>query len=246
MRDAVRARFVDWSDDYEGLVTWLYCDALGLVTTGMGDLVDPISMALGLPFVRPDGSPATREEIAAAWRAVKARQDLASHGGGAYKRLTTIRLTRAGVAELVASKLDSNDAILEKRFPRFASWPADAQLFAHSMAWACGAGFRYPKMVALLRAGDFKGAIAECTINPNIGTIVHRNEANRQLLANAARVVADGLDRDKLWYPRDLQAEADAAAKGEAVAKVKDPMWSIGFAIIHPDVPFESPTYDDA
>ena len=245
MKNAVRARFVDWSDDFEGYVDWLYLDALGLVTTGMGNLVDPIGAALGLPFVHPDGTPATREQIATAWHAVKARQDLASHGGGAFKSLTSIRLTPAGVKQVIGQRLDLNDEILAERFPDFASWPADAQLFAHSMAWACGPHFRYPRMVALLRAGDFIGAIGECTIHPNIGTIVERNKANRILLSNASRIVADGLDRDRLWYPRDLRAEHEAAEKGEQVAKVEDPMWSIGFAIVHPDVPFEPLTYGD-
>ena len=47
-------------------------------------------------------------------------------------------------------------------------------------------------------AGDFDGAATECRFNPEIGTIVKRNDLDQQCFRNAAQVVADGSDRDVL------------------------------------------------
>lgn len=210
MRAAVRAVFVDWSTPLEGVVDFLYLDVKGLVTTAMGNLVDPMIYALPLPFVRPDGWLARRDEIIAAWNAVKARQDLALHGGMAFRNVTTLRLTKEGIAFVVGGKLDENDRYLRTRFgPDYDDWPADAQLAVHSMSWACGPAFRFPQLEAALRVRDFVTAAAECTIHPEQGTIVERNRRQRLLFMNAARVLEHGLDPDVLYYPRDLElAEA--------------------------------------
>lgn len=203
MRESVRAGFIPFTSPLEGVVDFLYCDVKGLVTTAIGNLVDPVDYALVLPFVRPDGSYAEREEIRDAWLAVKARQDLKLRGGMAYRDVTTLRLTKEGIAAVVGRKLDQNDAYLRARFSEFEEWPADAQLATHSMAWACGPAFRFPVLEAALRAQNFSLAAIECTINEtgNAG-IRPRNVANRTLYTNAARVLAFELDRSVLWYPR--------------------------------------------
>lgn len=204
MRTAVRDAFVTYTSPLEGVVHFMYCDVLGLVTTGIGNLIDPAQMALGLPWLRADGSPATQREIAAEWMAVKARQDLKMQGGMAYKQVTRLHLDDAGVAALVMGKLDANDAFLIKRFPSFEDWPADAQLATHSLAWACGPAFRFPKLAAALENQDFDTAAAECTIHPEQGTIVKRNAAQRILYRNAAKVLACQLDPDELHWPNEL------------------------------------------
>src|SRR5690606_6058570 len=66
-RDAMRAL----NSPLEGRVDCMYLDVKGLVTVGVGNLVDPVHLAERLPFRRPDGSLATREEIRAAWHTVK-------------------------------------------------------------------------------------------------------------------------------------------------------------------------------
>lgn len=214
MRAAVRAGFVGFSTPLEGLCDWLYCDVKGLVTTAIGNLVDPIQFALPLPFMN-GGLPATIDEIAEEWRAVKGRPDLAHLGGGAYRGMTKLRLSAAGIDQVVSRKLVQNDVYLRARFTGYEEWPADAQLGILSMAWACGPAFRFPMFEAAVRAGDFVLASQECKMNEagNPG-LVPRNAANRQLFMNAARVIELGLDHERLWYPRVIGDEPPTDPEG--------------------------------
>lgn len=187
MHDAVRAAFVDFTAPLEGVVRHMYLDVRGLVTTGIGNLIDPVQYATPLPWLRSDGSPASVDEIVAEWRAVKSRLDLAPKGGMVFDHLTKLRLTDEGVNTLVQRKLAQNDVFLAHRFAEWSDWPADAQLAAHSMAWACGPAFRFPMLDAALRRKDFAEAAKECAIHPAMGTIIARNAENARLFLNAAR-----------------------------------------------------------
>ncbi len=217
MREVVRPAFHVFSADLEGQeIPFMYLDSVGLdksgnedgtgrkglVTIATGCLIDPVSMATGLPFVRPDGGLATMAEIVACWERVKDRQDLRKHGGMIYGGLAgnTLRLTAGATRNLVDKRLAWFDAELEALFPDWAEWPACAQLFGLSWAWAVGVHAKYPKMIALLRNRDFAGAAWECTVTPNRGTIATRNERNRALLHNADRVQAYHLDYDLLTW----------------------------------------------
>ena len=70
MRDIVRRSFVAFSGPLEGVIPYMYADVRGLVTTAIGILIDPMSYALALPWVRRDGSPATPGEIVEDWHRV--------------------------------------------------------------------------------------------------------------------------------------------------------------------------------
>lgn len=215
MKPEGEAYFPTFSGKLEGVVPWLYADILGLVTVAIGNLVDPIEYALALPFVEPDGAPASRERIAAAWHAVKRDPLAAKHGHRYAAGLSTIRLTPDGVASVVVAKLRQNEAHLVKRFPEFPEWPTDAQLATHSMAWACGPAFRFPALEEALRWRDFSAAARHCHINTDgpdkiPGTaddnwgVVPRNAANKTMYANAARVMLEKLDPDALFYPHAI------------------------------------------
>jgi GH24 family phage-related lysozyme (muramidase) len=172
---------------FEGVCSFMYLDVKGLVTTGIGNLIDTPDEALSLPWKNPDGTPATRMQIAAEWSYVKSRQDMKLHGGMAYAKVTRLRLHAAGIDLAVSRTLDRMDRQLAARFPEYESWPADAQLATLSLAWACGAAFRFPKLEACLRAGDFEGASKECAIN-SVGNpgVIPRNKKNRELYLSAA------------------------------------------------------------
>ena len=72
MRPIVAARFLEFTRPLEGLVEHMYVDVKGLVTIGFGNLIDPISYALALPFVRKAGRAlATPAEITAEWNLIK-------------------------------------------------------------------------------------------------------------------------------------------------------------------------------
>ncbi len=246
MREAVRSAFHEFSAPLEGKeLTFMYLDSAdpeGFVTTATGCLIDPVSMALGHPWQHPDGRAATQAEVVACWSLVKARQDLRKHGGMVYRGLSgnSLRLTPEAARNLVDKRLTWFDAALSKVFPDYESWPACAQLFALSWGWAVGVHAKYPRMIALLNAGDFAGASTECTINPQRGTIVTRNARNRMLLLNAARVQAYHLDPETLNWTSligvsDAETLPDLSTLADDDDTPREPVNAGSQPTIHPD-----------
>jgi GH24 family phage-related lysozyme (muramidase) len=214
MRRSVREAFVPFTERFEGKVPFMYLDVRGLVTTAIGNLVDPVEMALDVPFVTKAGHPATQDEIVDDWNRVKARANATQHpnpksGGVAFGGVAELRLTEAGIDFVVQRKLSEMDRYLSRRFPMFEAWSADAQLATLSMAWACGPAFHFPKLEAALRVQDFASAALECHIDTtdNLG-VIPRNDANRRLYRNAAFLHEHpeyGIE--PLFYPRQLSRE---------------------------------------
>lgn len=202
MRNSVRNAFVDFSAKFEGVVPHMYLDIRGLVTTAIGNLVDPVDYAIVLPFMLPNGNFALPEEIRAEWLAVKAKQEWATMGGHAFARITSLRLTDDGIKTLVYRKLDEMAHKLSRRFPEFEAWPSDSQLGLLSMAWAAGPAFAAPLFEAACKEQDFATAAGQCrfndTHNPGLRP---RNDANEKLFKNAANVIAAGLNLEELYYP---------------------------------------------
>lgn len=205
MRDAVRAAVRGFTDRFESTVPWMYLDVRGLVTVAIGNLIDPLPLAIGLPFLHGDGSPATREEIAAEWGRVKSFQSRASAGGGWFREVTTLHLAADGIARVFQSRLNLNEVYLRRRFAGYDAWPADAQLGVISMAWAEGPAFDFPRFEAAALKQDFSTCSLECHMadatNPGLRP---RNLATAVLFANAAAVLASGDDPEVLHYPTQL------------------------------------------
>lgn len=204
MKQAVIDAWWSFNEPLEGFVPHFYRDMKELVTVGLGDLADPIELALKMPMRTSDGTPASPDEIRVEWRRIKYAPDLGRLGWRSAIKLTTLHMTKEDCEVLVLEKLRANEAILKKSFPAWDEWPADAMMALLSWAWAVGPAARYPKMFAALKAGDFAKAMDECTINPQVGTIVVRNKRNKQLLQNAADVILLDADRDKLYWPRSV------------------------------------------
>lgn len=235
MRPSVRAGIRNFNAPFEGVVAWFYLCIRGLVTIAIGLLYDdpdgksdpprPPAAALALPLMHPSGRRATSAEIAAEWRKVKASQALRRAGGGAFRHVTTLRLTPESIEDLAARKAEDIARELARVFPAFPSWPADGQLATMSMVYALGLGrllSLFPKLCAALRRLDFGTAAAECEItskddpktpddeaNPGV---IERNKANVVLFLNAAIIIAERMDPMPLYYPRDLALERRRAA----------------------------------
>lgn len=186
MRPSVTAAFPGLTRSLEGDLPFLYLDVKCLVTTGLGCLVDPVSLATPLDWQRPDGTYASVDEIEAAWLAVKSRRDLALHGGGAFASVTTIRLSPPSIDHLACQRAADNEEILRGAFDGYDDLPANAQLGLLSMSWAAGPyTFRgFPRFDAALRARDWATCSMECgmdaTGNPGL---VPRNRVNARLFA---------------------------------------------------------------
>src|SRR5271166_5285218 len=170
MYPSITPIFWNFTKGLEGYVDGMYCDILNLVTTGCGNLIDPLPMAWGLPWLhRADDSPATTDEITEEWHTVKDGKI------PAYKGLRPLYLKPAVIANLVLARFAQNEVYLARRWSNWDQWPADAQLGAHSCAWAAGPKWAAPKFDAAALALDFM-TIAGPVGNPNI-SLEARGEA---------------------------------------------------------------------
>lgn len=205
--------FEGWTKPLEGFLGWMYIDRLGYVTTGEGDLIDPVSAALSLPWKNPDGSRASQQQIVDAWNAVDGARTApkgqvqpsgpGAAGGGTQGNLTNIRITQGDIQTLVAAKLKGNEATMAQHLD-LAKAPASAQMAAHSMAWAAGPAIftAFPSFTAAFNAGDYTTAAQQSTLK---GTgIDMRNSANKLLLENAAQAVKAKKSGDVLYYIDNL------------------------------------------
>ena len=186
MRDCVREEWCKFNTPLEGWTTWMYLDVKGLVTTGMGNLIDPVSVALTLPWQdKRTGQPATQAAIQHEWQLVKGNLALVHDLPSVAAGITNLRLEDADLANLILDKLDRNEAILKAygAFSDFEEWPADAQLGLLSMAWAMGPGFgpNFPHFSQAIAAEDFSTAAGDCAMDTtgNAG-LNRRNAADRQ------------------------------------------------------------------
>lgn len=214
MYDSVRAAWLSFNDRLEGHLPYLYLDILGYVTCGMGNLVDPVSMALSLPWKNRDGSDADQPTIADAWQTVdEHRSDpkgkrqtsgLATKYGQAFASVTSIRLDEAGIQQLIDRQVAANELELRKHFTAYDTMPADGQMVINSMAWAMGAGFpaTFKAFTAAVNAGDWTTALANAGFRG--AGVATRIAANKVMLANAGQVAAQGLDAGELHYPAVL------------------------------------------
>ncbi len=210
MQTSVQGAFRRFNEPLEGVVHHMYLDIKGLVTIGVGNLIDPIKEVMPLPFRFKENTErlATPEEIMAEWKAVKANTGLAKKGHVAASRVTTLEISDEAVGALIQRRLAANEKIIKKQAPfaKWDAWPADAQLGVLSMSWAMGpSGFAgFPRFCAACAALDFRAAAAQCKLaDANNAGLAPRNVANRLCFRNAAVVSAKGLDRAVLHYPAD-------------------------------------------
>ena len=203
MRQSVIEIFPEFSKKFEGRVAWMYLDIKGLVTTGVGNLIDPVGAAMCLPFVhRSDMSLASPSEIAAEWSSIKHHVELAKQGHRSASKFCKLMLTDDSIDVLVRQKLLANEKYLRRRFAEWDEWSADAQLAVLSMAWAMGAGFTrvFKTFTKNCETQHWADASANCSINSkgNPG-VIPRNAADRALLLAAQSVKDNDEDPEPLY-----------------------------------------------
>jgi NTP pyrophosphatase (non-canonical NTP hydrolase)/GH24 family phage-related lysozyme (muramidase) len=210
LHQSVIDKWWEFNQDLEGVCFHMYLDVKGLLTTGVGNLIDTPAEALRLPWLRnSDNVYATKDEILAEWNRIKAMQDKAHVGGGNFKKWTTLHLTMGAVQDLVYFKLRANHAFMKRDLPDLDYWPADGQLGLHSMAWGLGAGFlrngKWPNFTKAAKAGDFLGMRDECEIRGK-GTTQTRNARNKLCFENADHVFIKRGDAERLYWPQSAYA----------------------------------------
>lgn len=238
-----REAYHAFSSPLEGRVRYMYADVKGLITTGVGNLINTQASALALPWLLADGLKASQAAVLADWNKLHADPAYyAARKWTVYAKTMLCHLSDEAIDDLVSRQLDANEAIIRKRFPAWDSFPADAQLAIMSVAWAVGAGFFLPKpkgpgflnLARAIDAQDWEGCVAACGIreagNPGV---VPRNAKNRFCFHNAAIVKAAGAPVTELHWPNvalelspgpgatDEQFTKASGAQAEAIAAVK-------------------------
>ncbi len=214
MHPAVIAAWHKFSEPLEGRVSHMYFDVKDLITVGVGKLISTPEMAIAVKGWVIDGRPATDRDVRDAWLSLRGEEDRRLRTGERplkalhYKYAapyTRVRLPDTAIDALVLAKLEDFTAHMQKNyFPDFAAWPADAQLAASSMAWACGPGFpaTFKNFARFAKVQDWLGCKACCAIktdgNPGV---IPRNKANVLCFENAAEVAANGWPVDELHWP---------------------------------------------
>jgi len=221
----VQSQFRAFNEPFEGSIAYMYLDVKGLVTVGVGNLIDPVELATALPFrfknnsgTGAPGTLASKDQIAAEWQKLKNDSSLAKKGHLACAPITDLELDDDAIDALIAERLTGNESFLTRQpsFKDLDTWPADAQMALLSMAWAMGPGgfAGFPHFSAACQKLDFTTAAAESKLNEagNPG-LIPRNRANFLLFSNAAAVMApgSGLALATLYYPNDLAKAAGTA-----------------------------------
>lgn len=211
------------SPRFEGVVPWMYLDIKGYVTVAIGLLIDPVEMALALPWVRAsDNAPASQAEIRAEWSRIKAAKHLATAGAGEAKKLCALRLTAEGVRLATLAALERMLRSLVLDFADWEEWPGDAQLAVLLLVWAVGTDLvrRWPRLTAALRARDWATAAVESKIREegNPGVVPRNKEIKRLFEGLASRATTVPAPA-----PTEPQAEViPGAAEAHASAQLLD------------------------
>lgn len=214
MHASVRHYFVKFNEPIEARIPYMYLDIKGLVTVGVGNLIDVerpsdtthlqkvLDELVKLPFVYKRSEPnagkrASAADILAEWKTVKRKQEGAGLGYKTFANVTKLELENHAIDALALEKADAMERELKRdtAFSHFDQWPADGQLGLLSMAWALGAPkikASWPNFKAACRQEDFDAALKHCEIstagNPGVAK---RNTENKRLFKNAATVIAN-------------------------------------------------------
>jgi hypothetical protein len=188
LRPEVRAGWCAFNAGPEGREAHMYRDTVGLVTTGIGCLIDPVELAVPLPWQHGGGTPAGEAAIRAEWLIVKAMP--AGRLARSYLAPGSLLLPDDAIDALALQRLEGIGATLAAFWPDFASFPWQAQQALCSLAYGVGAsseghgltGPEWPHLQAAVGRQDWAACALEGVLKGN----ERRNAANAALFREAA------------------------------------------------------------
>jgi hypothetical protein len=226
-RKSVLDAFFPLISKFEGDLPYMYTDSKGLVTTGVGNLIDPIAVALQLTWYKPVGTVATPAEVAQEWNTVKAAfPKYQSVNSKNAPGLIGLRLKATDVAALVKRRILDNEIAILPTYPKYGEYPADGQLGLMRMAWAGGTGmvthtFANLRNAILKTPPDWMTAALQSRMKDWAENDA-RNVFVKTLFINADTVQKQGLDPSILYYPEvpKRRGMLRAPSLGEAVGLI--------------------------
>lgn len=190
MRESVKSGYLAFATRFDPLVAWMYLNRSGNVVTALGCSLEPITVALALPWVlRENKQAAEPNHISGDWMRIKRNRILTHKGPTGSAPYTNVELTPEGVERLVIKRLyELEQSFADAGFSEFDEWPADVQLAALSMRWLDENLFvHFPKWAKAMKQGAWRLAAKECFFNTTQHhELVGRNWAHRKLLLSAA------------------------------------------------------------
>jgi GH24 family phage-related lysozyme (muramidase) len=185
--------------EFEGCVPWMYRDAVGKVTVGVGLMLPDAKAAAALPFVL-GARAATTGEIAAEYARVDAMA--MGHASAFYKTPTSLVLTQQTIDAKLTSVLSGFEADLRAQFPHYDALPDGIKMALLDMIYNLGpAGLfkGFPHLVAAIQTGAWQQAAEHCIRR---GPSAARNDWTReQFLSSVAGTINAEADS---WLRRIL------------------------------------------
>jgi GH24 family phage-related lysozyme (muramidase) len=182
---------------WEGVVAYMYQDTEGWVTVGAGNLLKTLEPAFAgdklaaktHPFLNEDAArPATPEEIAEAFRKVKAMPKGLFYT--AYAQRPNIYIPDAYSKQLAKERYEKEFLpAVKSGFPDFESYPRAARRGILDVTYNVGTSVptKWTKLIKAVKARDWTTASVECRTKPQNAEDL-RNEWRKSLFLHAARV----------------------------------------------------------
>ena len=180
-------------EEFEGSIPWMYRDASGRVTAGVGLVLKDPETAGGLPFHIGDRE-ATAEELAREF----ARVDAMPGGRPAlfYRREGGAEMSGEAMRSLARGVVERMAVELEARLAGFDGMPDTAKTALLDMAYSLGVDGLLqgcPELVKAVEAGAWRMAAAKSF---RARAVAGRNEWTRTMLLRSARgAEADGVGK---------------------------------------------------
>ena len=217
MHQSAQNQIIDHLSVFEGVVPYMYLDVRGLVTTGIGNLLDPLS-TYGRKvrfYRRSDLGFATEAEVKAEFALVKSK---CVPGGGAPQRafavytafepLTKLRVYPEDIKAAVLVSLAAQETWIRSQLGRdYDLLPADVQVMLVQMGYAGSLKSRLPELGPPLKKRDYLAARQYAFLsNAQFGQKGYGdyNAAFKLMLVNAWIVEQCSLQRMKHWSPQDI------------------------------------------
>ena len=133
-RNEVVAKLIE----FEGKVPHMYLDSVGLVTVGVGNLLETAEEAAKLAFVdRGTGQPAPRDEIRAE-HAKLAAMEQDNYAAGYFRQHTSLNLPDEAIEASVLEHLHEFEEGLRNSFAGFDAYPDQAKKGVMDMVFNLG------------------------------------------------------------------------------------------------------------
>ena len=177
MHSSAKERFVEYLREFEGFANWMYLDSRGLVSTGIGILLDPYEtycrrLCKNVSWYDKDPrQKASDAELQKEFELVKSKngpagapvwtKDPATNFASyrTFEPITRYRLNEADVVKEVLNITAIKESSCRQYFgPAYDTYPADVQVVLTQMAYGGGLAARKDDLKPLLAARDWLAA----------------------------------------------------------------------------------------